>query len=205
MWFQFEEDKQGRSQLFYGFPALPWGPPNLARIACDSATRRITDPNQRHSSQISSEDIKNTQDFIQASVVGVDGSVPGSSFTCLQTNVFGKIMRRVDALYVPFQLTILDNMFVLDFLPEKYLRGGVKDSISIFTAGWAMKFVPLLGRALKDMTLHGSSKYKLEEFSIERTDPVTHKGIIGKGPVPAAVNQLRSASTLKAAGSSFRS
>jgi hypothetical protein len=47
-----------------------------------------------------------------------------------------------------------DNMFVLDFVPEKYLRGGPKDSVVIFTAGWAMKFVPLLGIALKDMALH---------------------------------------------------
>ncbi|KAI9741661.1 MAG: hypothetical protein M1834_000045 [Cirrosporium novae-zelandiae] len=30
MWFQFCPDNGGRSQLFYGFPALEWGPPNVA-------------------------------------------------------------------------------------------------------------------------------------------------------------------------------
>jgi sarcosine oxidase/L-pipecolate oxidase len=72
---------------------------------------------------------------------------------------------------------MVDNMFVLDFVPEKYLKGGPKDSVVIFTAGWAMKFVPLLGIALKDMALHGCSEFARPEFSILRTDP-TGKGII---------------------------
>lgn len=69
-------------------------------------------------------------------------------------------------------------MFVLDFVPEKYLKGGPKDSVVIFTAGWAMKFVPLLGIALKDMALYGRSEFARPEFSILRTDPKTGKGII---------------------------
>lgn len=59
-------------------------------------------------------------------------------------------------------------MFVLDFVPEEYLQGGAKDSVVLFTAGWAMKFVPLLGRALKDMALYGHSDFALDEFKIER-------------------------------------
>ena len=62
-------------------------------------------------------------------------------------------------------------MFVLDFIPEKYLQGGAKDSVAVFTAGWAMKFVPLIGRALKDMVLNGHSEYALDEFKIDRLDP----------------------------------
>jgi len=59
-------------------------------------------------------------------------------------------------------------MFVLDFVPEEYLQGGAKDSVVLFTAGWAMKFVPLLGRALKDMALHGHSDFALDNFKIDR-------------------------------------
>ena len=36
MWFQFMNPTDGDpalSNLFYGFPTVPWGPPNLARIA----------------------------------------------------------------------------------------------------------------------------------------------------------------------------
>lgn len=72
-----------------------------------------------------------------------------------------------------------DNMFVLDYVPEQYLNGGTKDSVVVFTAGWAMKFVPLLGRALKDMVLHGHSEYALDEFKIDRLDP-NSKGKDGK-------------------------
>lgn len=76
-------------------------------------------------------------------------------------------------------------MFVLDFLPDKYLKGGKKDSIAIFTAGWAMKFVPLLGRALKEMVVDGTSPYAMKEFAIERTDTSTGQPILVPGPVEA--------------------
>jgi len=69
-------------------------------------------------------------------------------------------------------------MFILDFIPKKYLQGGPEDSVILFTAGWAMKFVPLLGIALKDMAVHGFSEFARPEFSIRRTDPKTGRGII---------------------------
>ncbi|ETS85836.1 hypothetical protein PFICI_03861 [Pestalotiopsis fici W106-1] len=177
MWFQFAEDSYGRSQLFYGFPPLDWGPPNICRIAVDAATRQITDPNQRSRNVVNPEDIHDTQEFIKEHVVGVDSTVPAYTLSCLMTNVF-------------------DNMFVLDFVPEHYLKGGPRNSVVLFTAGWAMKFAPLLGRALKDMALNGYSEYALEEFKIDRLDPKIQDengnlkyGIIdsveGKGSSPA--------------------
>jgi sarcosine oxidase/L-pipecolate oxidase len=75
-----------------------------------------------------------------------------------------------------------DNMFVLDFVPEQYLAGGVKNSVAVFTAGWAMKFVPLLGRALKEMILDGKSDFARPEFAMTRTDS-QGRGIIVDGPV----------------------
>ncbi|KAF7177495.1 hypothetical protein CNMCM7691_005748 [Aspergillus felis] len=61
MWFQFQGDVNGKSQLFYGFPALPWGPPDVARIAVDAATRHIEDPDDRSPSQVCADDIANTR------------------------------------------------------------------------------------------------------------------------------------------------
>jgi sarcosine oxidase/L-pipecolate oxidase len=76
-------------------------------------------------------------------------------------------------------------MFVLDFLPEKYLNGGAEKSVAIFTAGWAMKFVPTLGKALSEMVLKGDSKdYKLDKFSITRPAPAG-KEIIQENCDPA--------------------
>lgn len=89
MWFQFAPDKDGRSQLFYGFPVVEWGPPNVARIAVDAATRQITDPKDRKTNVINPADIKDTQDYIRDHVVGVDYTVPAFSLSCLQTNVYG--------------------------------------------------------------------------------------------------------------------
>ncbi|KAF3112807.1 hypothetical protein TWF569_010211 [Orbilia oligospora] len=150
MWFQFAPpDENKRSQLFYGFPTLPWGPPNVVRIAVDAASNRIKDPKDRKTSVVNPDDIHDTQEFIKKHIVGVDSTVPAFTLSCLQTNVF-------------------DNMFVLDYVPEGYLRGGPKDSVVVFTAGWAMKFVPLLGKALADMALHGKSEYARGEFSINR-------------------------------------
>ncbi|MCJ1393281.1 hypothetical protein MMC18_006153 [Xylographa bjoerkii] len=195
MWFHFaKDDARRRSQLFYGFPALPWGPPNVARIAVDAATNHINDPKKRKNSVINADDIDDTRQFIQKHVVGVDPTVPAFSLSCLQTNVF-------------------DNMFVLDFIPEEFLHGGAKDSVAIFTAGWAMKFVPLLGIALKDMVLKGDSKYKMKEFSILRKNEDGTKTVISPGPVPdeeSPMTDQRDLSTTatgpqqQAAGSSMR-
>lgn len=101
-------------------------------------------------------------------------------------------------------IRLVDNMFVLDFIPEKYLNGGAKDSVVVFTAGWAMKFVPMLGKALADMALKGSSPYARENFAITRTDPATGKGIIIEGGSEnRSTERSAFASTHQASGSSF--
>ncbi|KAL7620468.1 hypothetical protein AAE478_009463 [Parahypoxylon ruwenzoriense] len=130
-------------------------------------------------------DIRDSQDFIRQHLVGVDSTVPALTLSCLQTNVF-------------------DNMFVLDFIPEEYLRGGAKDSVVVFTAGWAMKFVPIIGKALAEMALHGRSKYARKEFSITRMDPETGKGIIVDDERRDTFRQSSFAFTGQASGSSIR-
>jgi len=103
-------------------------------------------------------------------------------------------------------MAILDNMFVLDFLPEEYLNGGAKDSIAIFTAGWAMKFVPLLGRALKQMVVDGKSEYKLSEFSIERKGNSPDEIVLSPGPVQKPKEELKYGKfTVQQKGSSMHS
>lgn len=95
-------------------------------------------------------------------------------------------------------------MFVLDFIPEEYLNGGVKDSVVVFTAGWAMKFVPLLGKALAELALQGHSSYARKDFAITRKDSTTGKGIIVKEDERDA-NCLSSFSfAQQASGSSLR-
>jgi len=63
---------------------------------------------------------------------------------------------------------------VLDYLPEKV--GAGSKNVVVFTAGWAMKMVPMLGDMLKDLLLHPDEepspvrKEGLKHFSIERSD-----------------------------------
>ena len=51
----------------------------------------------------------------------------------------------------------------------------------LFCAGWAMKFIPLLGRALKELALEGATQYDISHFAIGRP------GVIKGGqPAPPA-------------------
>lgn len=147
MWFQFLGNTGGdpaKSNLFYGFPTVPWGPPNLTRIAVDNAVNVITDPSERKIVP-AANDLQITADFVAKHCVHVD-SRPNFCGTCLQTNV-------------------PDNMYVLDFLPPRVV--GYKNVV-VFTAGWGMKLTPLIGRILADLVLDGRTHYDISHFKITR-------------------------------------
>lgn len=148
MWFQFLDPTDGNpatSNLFYGFPAVPWGPPNVARIAVDNAVNIITNPADRKIAP-AANDLQITADFVAKHCIGVD-NCPNYAGTCLQTNV-------------------ADNMYVLDFLPPS-VGSGYKN-VAVFTAGWAMKLVPLIGKILSDLVRDGATSYDISNFKITR-------------------------------------
>ncbi|MEG5048412.1 FAD-dependent oxidoreductase [Microcoleus sp. B4-C1] len=153
MWFQFKEDTgkdPPKSNLFYGFPSVPWAPPNLCRIAVDNAVNIIANPKDRRIVP-SENDLTITAEFVKHHCIGVDDR-PNYCGTCLQTNT-------------------VDNNFVLDYLPEQVGTG--HKNVAIFTAGWGFKFVPLIGRILKELVIDGHTEYDISHFKI------TRKGIIG--------------------------
>ena len=148
MYFQFEVDDNkdpSLSNLFYGFPQVPWAPPNLCRIALDNAVNIITDPSQRKT-EPSSVDIDRVRRFVRERTVGLDDR-PNFSGSCLQTNV-------------------ADNNFVLDFVKGEGSEGN--KNVALFTAGWAMKFVPLIGKVLYQLLFTGKTEYDISQFSINR-------------------------------------
>eukprot|EP00731_Ephydatia_muelleri_P010531 Em0005g1117a len=144
MWFQFEKednDDWRESNLFYGFPQVPWGPPNLSRIAVDNAVRRIKNPDQRKPLP-APHCIDRTSKFIKERVVGVINQ-PTFSAACLQTN-------------------LPDNMFVLDYMPNC-------SKVAVFTGGWGFKMIPLIGRILKEMLFDpNGTQYDISHFKITR-------------------------------------
>ena len=156
MWFQFAFDTpspQGPiSNLMYGFPAVPWGPPNAARIAVDAPGRVITDPIDRTPNLIPPENLENVRRWVGTHVVGVGADpVPVFAAECLQTNVY-------------------DNTFVLDHIPEHLLPANMKErskSVAVFTAGWGMKFVPLIGKVMKELLLDGKTDYDISRFKLD--------------------------------------
>jgi sarcosine oxidase/L-pipecolate oxidase len=153
MWFQFLNPTDGdpaKSNLFYGFPVVPWGPPNLARIAVDNAVNIILNPAERKITP-AANDLQITSDFVAKFCVGTDNR-PNYSGSCLQTNVN-------------------DNMYVLDVLPEKLGKG--YSAIAVFTAGWGMKLVPLIGKILSELVIDGATSYDISQFAI------TRPGILG--------------------------
>jgi len=159
MWFQFAASDDGdpiKSNLFYGFPTVPWGIKDNARIAVDSAVRRIKDPSER---QIGASpfDIELTRKFVEKHLRGVTLQ-PNYAGSCLQTNVY-------------------DNMFVLDYLPPDVPNN---QNVAIFTAGWGMQFVPLIGIILKELVVDTkvNPHYDISHFKITRSGP-------GKGSVIA--------------------
>lgn len=148
MWFQFLDPTDGdpaKSNLFYGFPTVPWGPPNLARIAVDNAVNIIGNPSERRIAP-ASNDLQITSDFVARHCIGVDNR-PNYAGTCLQTNVS-------------------DNMYVLDFLPPS--AGAGHRNVAVFTAGWAMKLAPLIGLILSQLVLDGATRFDISNFKIDR-------------------------------------
>jgi sarcosine oxidase/L-pipecolate oxidase len=65
---------------------------------------------------------------------------------------------------------VCDNMYVLDFLPPSVGKGH-KNAV-VFTAGWAMKLVPLIGKILSQLVIDGATPYDISQFKI------TRKGIL---------------------------
>ena len=82
-----------KSNLLYGFPSLPWMPPNLVRIAVDNAVNIINDPKERKICP-SDNDLQIAADYVENHCTGVD-NVPNFSGSCLMTNA-------------------IDNNFILD-------------------------------------------------------------------------------------------
>lgn len=148
MWFQFLEATDGdpaKSNLFYGFPTVPWGPPNLTRIAVDNSVNIIRNPCERKIVP-AANDLQITANFVSNHCIGVDNQ-PNYCGTCLQTNV-------------------PDNMYVLDFLPPSIGEG--HKNVAVFTAGWGMKLTPLIGKILSELVIDGKTSHDISHFKMTR-------------------------------------
>jgi len=62
---------------------------------------------------------------------------------------------------------VFDNNFILDFGPKEFLHEKYNQVI-IQAAGSGMKFVPLFGKILAELTIYGNTSYDISQFRSDR-------------------------------------
>ncbi len=141
-WFVFQKPQNTR--LFYGFPEVDWGHDDYIRVAPDIPDRIIKSPSQRTGIP-GQKSLDLTDNWVKNNMVGLEPTAEFSA-TCLIT------------------LSNDKKELLLDHLPDSVNNN---ENIILYTAGWAAKFVPLLGKILSDLALKNSTDYDISPFTIE--------------------------------------
>jgi len=145
MWFQFDQPRNGHSNLFYGFPEAHFARKGFVRLAVDWASHTFMDPHEREFSP-RKLDIQLTREYVMQHMKGLDAA-PIDMGSALMTH-------------------FPDNLSVLDFLPKEHVP--YHKNIVLCTGGWAFKFTPLFGKICADLVNQGETDVDIREFSILR-------------------------------------
>ena len=143
-WFVFQKPDGLSGNQFYGFPEVSWDHPGYIRTAPDFVMQPLTDPGQR-TSVPNGQELAYTSEWVRRHMRGMDPK-PHFESTCF-------VALSQDQ----------NKELILDFAPP-YVPN--HENIVIYATGWAGKFVPLIGRILSDLTLHGRTDYDISEFQL---------------------------------------
>jgi glycine/D-amino acid oxidase-like deaminating enzyme len=141
-WFVFQEPQD--TSLFYGFPEVEWANPGYVRVAPDIPDQILKDPADR-SGKPSEKSLALNSTWVKDHMKGLDTKAEFTS-TCLIT------------------LNNNNKELMLDTLPEWVHN---HENIFVYTAGWAAKFIPLLGKIMAELALTGETQYDISNFKIE--------------------------------------
>lgn len=141
-WFAFQ--KPTETNLFYGFPEVDWAHPGYIRVASDIPDRIIHDPADR-SPAPSPKSLALTKAFVGDHMTGLEPSADFTS-TCLIALAPDKSGKE----------------FLLDYLPGK------PDAV-VYTAGWAAKFIPIMGEMICQMLEGDVTNFSFGRFQIPRS------------------------------------
>lgn len=151
-WFVFQNPSS--SALFYGFPEVDWAHPGYARVATDFPDKILTDPSQR-SFVPSRKSLDLDAQWVRDHMTGLDPT-PRFTSTCL-------IALATDT----------SRELLLDYTPA---WGSPHSNIVTYTAGWAGKYIPILGDMIVRMLsapetelTYGDYKIPLGKFAIDWT------------------------------------
>ena len=141
-WFVFQNPSD--SALFYGFPEVDWAHPGYVRVATDFPDAVLTDPGQR-SFVPSPRSLGLDSQWVADHMVGLDPT-PRFTSTCL-------IALATDPT----------KELLLDYTPA---WGSPRTNIVTYTAGWAAKFIPILGDMIVRMLLEPSAELTYGAYTI---------------------------------------
>lgn len=140
-WFVFQEPQD--TSLFYGFPEVDWSHKDYVRVAPDIPDRIITDPKDRTGIP-SQKSLALNNAWVKNHMKGLSAE-PEFTATCL------------------IALSNNSKELLIDTAPEWVNN---HENIIVYTAGWAAKFIPLLGQILADLATTGSCDRDLTPFKV---------------------------------------
>ncbi|WP_281557153.1 FAD-dependent oxidoreductase [Thalassomonas sp. RHCl1] len=145
-WFVFQEPVE--SAQFYGFPEVDWSNPGYIRVATDFPDDGIilTDPDDRPS-EPSEQSLQLDSQWVREHMTGLSDA-PYFTDTCL-------IALAQDS----------NKQLLLDYMPEHIANN---KSIVTYTAGWAAKFIPILGDMICQMLETDTDSFTYGQYTISR-------------------------------------
>jgi len=157
-WFVFQEPEEpsdpqtARNTLLYGFPEVDWASPGFIRVATDFPDFNIlTDPKQRHIAP-STHSLDIASSWVEQFMPGLDPT-PHHTSTCL-----------IALCNAPLEADQVQPEFFLDFMSESVANS---KNIITYTAGWAGKFIPILGDMICQMVEDDNlTEFQYDGFSI---------------------------------------
>ena len=161
-WFVFQEaENEGdpitaTNSLLYGFPELEWANPGYIRVATDFPDHQIIyDPNERHLAP-SEASLQVASSWVEQFMPGLDPT-PYFTTTCL-----------IALCDQPLEEGEAQPEFFLDYMPASVPNN---KNIITYTAGWAGKFIPILGDMICQMVEDENlTEFNYGQYTIERSN-----------------------------------
>lgn len=147
-WFAFQKPQD--TALFYGFPEVDWSFPGYLRVATDFPDNGIIldSPDQRALAP-SPKSLELDSKWVRDHMTGLDPT-PRFTTTCL-------IALSKDP----------NKELLLDYVPESIPN---HQNIVVMTAGWAAKFVPIVGDMICDMFESEQPDFTYGNYQIARSN-----------------------------------
>ena len=158
IWYFFGQPKENDLNLYYGFPS-EMKRPDYARVgSAFTSSERFDfkfDPPDISDRPLDQDAVTFTSGFVKKSMPSLNPQLIAEEHsTCIAG--FAESSNKDD-----------DGVgFVLDFLPGAHSN----NRIVLFTGGWGMKFVPVIGKILADLAIEGKTEYSqlIKPWNINR-------------------------------------